>query len=80
MKLPRDVSPQRLISALRTLGYIPTRQTGSHIRITTEEHGEHHEVIPAHQPIKIGTLKSILSSIARHHDLTIEELLFLLRL
>lgn len=42
MKLPRDVDADELIKALRVLGYSPTRQTGSHIRVTTQMHGQHH--------------------------------------
>ncbi len=74
MKLPRDVDPPRLIRALAVLGYQQTRQVGSHIRITTNSNGEHHEVIPKHKSIKIGTLQSILASIARHHKMSVEEL------
>ena len=80
MRLPRDLEPRVLIHALATLGYQPTRQTGSHIRITTQLDGEHHEVIPNHKPIKIGTLQSILASIARHHGMTVDELLLKLQL
>ena len=36
MKLPRDLSGQDLAQALRKLGYRITRQTGSHIRLTTQ--------------------------------------------
>ena len=75
MRMPRDLDPERLIRALGVLGYRKTRQTGSHIRITTELGGQHHEIIPKHDFIKIGTLSSILSSIARHHGLTTEQLL-----
>ena len=42
--------------------------------------GEHHEVIPDHNPIKIKTLSSILKSVAAHHDLTVDELLEMLDL
>ena len=80
MRLPRDLDPQRLVRALSILGYQPTRQSGSHIRVTTQLHGEHHEVIPDHNPLKIGTLQSILSSIARHPNMTVQELLAKLRL
>jgi predicted RNA binding protein YcfA (HicA-like mRNA interferase family) len=69
------MDPKTLIQALKVLGYEPARQTGSHIRITTQRDGEHHEVIPNHKPIKVGTLQSILSSIAKHHKITVEELL-----
>jgi len=74
MKLPRDLDGADLIKALRALGYAPTRQKGSHIRVTTRQNGEHHEVIPNHDPIAIGTLRSILRSVAIHHKLTIDEL------
>jgi predicted RNA binding protein YcfA (HicA-like mRNA interferase family) len=52
MKTPRDLSGAELAKALRKLGYVITRQTGSHLRITTQEGGEHHEVIPNHSPKK----------------------------
>lgn len=74
MKLPRDVSGADLIKALRKLGYVVNRQRGSHIRVTTQEGGEHHEVIPNHDPVRTGTLNGILKSIAGHHNLTVEEL------
>jgi predicted RNA binding protein YcfA (HicA-like mRNA interferase family) len=36
MRLPRDLSGSQLIKALKRLGYQPTRQTGSHVRLTTQ--------------------------------------------
>jgi predicted RNA binding protein YcfA (HicA-like mRNA interferase family) len=80
MKLPRDVDGERLVRVLRVLGYEPTRQRGSHIRVTTQRDGENHEVIPWHQPIKTGTLSSILKRIAAHHRLSMEDLLRMLDL
>ena len=75
MKLPRDVSGAALVSALRRLGYERARQRGSHVRVTTQEGGEHHEVIPLHDPIRAKTLSSILKSVARHHGVGVQELL-----
>jgi predicted RNA binding protein YcfA (HicA-like mRNA interferase family) len=75
VKLPRDVDGPGLVRALRVLDYEVTRQKGSHIRLTTQLDGENHEVIPAHHPIKAGTLSSILKHIAAHHRLTVDELL-----
>jgi len=80
MKLPRDVAGDDLIKALRVLGYQTDRQRGSHIRITTQRDGEHHEVIPNHNPIKVGTLSGILKSIATHHQLSVEDLAAMLKL
>jgi len=34
MKTPRDLSGSELAKALRKLGYVVTRQTGSHLRVT----------------------------------------------
>ena len=67
MKLPRNLSGAELENALRRLGYQATRQRGSHVRVTTQTNGEHHEVIPRHKPIRTKTLSSILKSIAAHH-------------
>ena len=75
MKTPRDLTGLELARALKALGYSITRQNGSHIRVTTLENGEHHEVVPNHSPIKIGTLRSILRNVALHHQISTAELL-----
>ncbi|HEX2202819.1 MAG TPA: type II toxin-antitoxin system HicA family toxin [Longimicrobium sp.] len=75
MKLPRDLNGRELADALGTLGYRVVRQTGSHIRLTTHENGEHHVVVPDHRPLKIGTLSAILSSVERHFEISRNELL-----
>jgi predicted RNA binding protein YcfA (HicA-like mRNA interferase family) len=46
MRLPRDVSGRDLAKALGKLGYKTTRQTGSHMRLTTTQNGEHHITLP----------------------------------
>lgn len=53
---------------------------GSHIRVTSQRDGENHEVIPYHDPIKTGTLASILKRIAAHHGMSVDEILKLLDL
>jgi predicted RNA binding protein YcfA (HicA-like mRNA interferase family) len=75
MKLPRDLSGEALANALEKLGYAVDRQTGSHLRLTTQEHGKHHITIPNHTPIKIGTLSAILRDVENHFQLTRDELL-----
>lgn len=77
MKLPRDVTGIQLAKALEKLGYQVTRQTGSHIRVSTHN-PQHHLTIPAHVPLKVGTLAAILSDIASHHKLTRDNLLEIL--
>ena len=66
--------------SLRRLGYEAVRQRGSHVRVTTQVNGEHHEVVALHSPIKAKTLSSILKSVSRHHGMSVEELLNLLDL
>ena len=80
MKLPRNLSGVDLIKALRPLGYEPTRQKGSHVRVTTTQNGTHHETIPYHSPIKTKTLSGILKSIAAHHKMSVTELIEHLKL
>ncbi|KOR38342.1 hypothetical protein AM228_01895 [Planktothricoides sp. SR001] len=75
MKLPRDLSGESLAKALEKLGYVVDRQTGSHIRLTTQQNGEHHITIPNHSPIKIGILSAILRDVETHFDLTRDDLI-----
>jgi len=75
MKLPRDISGLELAKALKKLGYVVTRQKSSHIRMTTQQNGQHHVTIPDHDPVKVGTLADILKDVADHFRLTRDELL-----
>jgi predicted RNA binding protein YcfA (HicA-like mRNA interferase family) len=75
MKMPRNLSGTELITALEKLGYLKTRQAGSHVRLLTSESGEHHLTVPLHDPLRVGTLSAILADVAQHHAMTREELL-----
>jgi predicted RNA binding protein YcfA (HicA-like mRNA interferase family) len=76
VKLPRDLAAADLEKALRRgFGYRFTRQTGSHRRLTTEAGGQHHLTVPAHSPLKPGTLRAILGEVANHQRLTVEAVL-----
>lgn len=66
MKLPRDISGRELATALERYGYTVTRQTGSHLRLTTQVGGEHHLTIPSHLHLRIGTLNAILIEASQH--------------
>jgi predicted RNA binding protein YcfA (HicA-like mRNA interferase family) len=46
MRLPRDLAGEELAVLLGRYGYEVTRQTGSHMRLTTTQRGEHHVTIP----------------------------------
>ncbi len=75
MRLPRDLTGKDLARALRVFGYRVTRQTGSHMRLTTVESGEHHVTVPQHNPLRVGTLAGILDDVAEHLGMTREELI-----
>jgi predicted RNA binding protein YcfA (HicA-like mRNA interferase family) len=53
-----------------------TRQTGSHLRLTTTQKGEHHVSIPRHNSLKLGTLAGIIGDISQHFDLSKDEVTF----
>ena len=64
MRLPRSLPADDLVKLLRSLGYRVSRQTGSHLRLTTEEGGQHHLSIPRHGSLRVGTLAGILGDVA----------------
>ncbi len=75
-RIPRNINGRQLCRRLAKHGYVVTRQTGSHIRITRSTNSaEHHVTIPDHRPIKIGTLNKILNDIANHLNITKDELI-----
>ena len=75
MRLPRDLSGEDLAKELKVFGYEITRQTGSHMRLTTIQNGQHHITIPNHSPLRTGTLSSVLSDVSEHFKLDRQELL-----
>ncbi len=73
MKAPRNISGLELSKLLKLYGYKVIRQTGSHIRLSTNENGEHNITIPSHNPLKVGTLDSIVKDISEHFNKTKQE-------
>jgi len=78
VKLPRDVSGDRLVRALERLGYKVVRQKGSHVRLKHEGPPPHAITVPLHDPLKIGTLHGVLTEIALMRSITIESMIELL--
>jgi predicted RNA binding protein YcfA (HicA-like mRNA interferase family) len=80
LKLPRDVTGDQLARLLRRYSYEITRQTGSHLRLTSKFKGaEHHVTIPRHASLKVGTLAAILGDVAEYLEMeraTLVETLF----
>lgn len=65
MKIPRDLSGADLISILsRNFGYRRLHQVGSHVILETDSPRHHRIAIPDHNPLRIGTLNSILRAVA----------------
>jgi predicted RNA binding protein YcfA (HicA-like mRNA interferase family) len=49
------------------------KQVGSHIMLRTETPTPQKQVIPAHTPLRLGTLSAILGQVARHKHVTRED-------
>jgi predicted RNA binding protein YcfA (HicA-like mRNA interferase family) len=75
MKLPGNLSGAQLAHALGRLGYQVTRQTGAHLRLTTNEPSEHHITIPNHDSLRVGTLAAILRDVTDFHGMSRDDLL-----
>ena len=71
MKLPRDCSGLELANKLQLLGYEVSRQSGSYIRLTTQQNGEHH----IHNPLKVGTFSAVLNEVAKHFLISRDDLI-----
>ncbi len=71
MKLPRDLSGSQLARLPGRYGYEVTRQSGSHLRLTSRLRGtEHHVTVPAHKDLKLGTLVGILAEVAAYLEVS----------
>lgn len=76
MKLPSDLNGVELARRLQRLGYEVTRQSGSHMRLTRQgPHGQQHITIPAHKPLRVGTLRQILKDVASQCLIELSDLL-----
>jgi predicted RNA binding protein YcfA (HicA-like mRNA interferase family) len=75
MKLPRDMGGEELAALLGKYGYKITRQTGSHMRLTSTYKGfEHHITVPQYKPLRVGTLGSIVNEIAAYLEMDRQKL------
>ena len=73
MKIPRDLHGADLARRLEIYGYRVTRQSGSHIRLTrSADGGQQHLTVPAHKPLKVGTLRQILKDDASQSGSSLE--------
>jgi predicted RNA binding protein YcfA (HicA-like mRNA interferase family) len=76
MKLPRNLGGEDLAALLGRYDYQVTRQTGSHIRLTSTYKGtEHNLTIPKHKPLRVGTLNSIVNEVATYLEMKKQNLI-----
>jgi predicted RNA binding protein YcfA (HicA-like mRNA interferase family) len=76
VKLPRDIRGADLIACLcRDWGYVKVNQVGSYVVLETDHPSRHRIVVPAHNPLRVGTLNAILRAIANHKGVRREEIL-----
>ena len=76
MKLPRDLSGERLAAVLcRRWGYSKVHQVGSHVILETTEPTRQRISIPAHPKLRVGTLHGILRAVAEHKAVRREDIL-----
>jgi predicted RNA binding protein YcfA (HicA-like mRNA interferase family) len=57
VRIPREVSGVEAVRALKRLGFVQLRQTGSHLILRKDRRTV---VVPQHKPLKPGTLKGIV--------------------
>ena len=70
MKLPTDLSGQELVKVLLRLGFVISRQRGSHI-VLRRGNPYARVVVPDHKRVRPGTLRQILNEAG----VTVEQLL-----
>jgi len=76
MRIPRDIDGKYLTKLLTRYGYEVSRQTGSHIRLTSTACGtEHHVTIPDHSPLRIGILSAIMGDVATYLNKSKDEII-----
>jgi len=60
LKIPAT-SGKKLIKALNKLGFVATRQRGSHVRLENRDGGDIVKItVPLHKELRRGTLKRII--------------------
>ena len=76
MKTPRDLSGRELVKILcRQWDYVELKQEGSHIILQTETPSRQRIPVPDHNPLRLGTLNSILRFVSQHKGVGKEDVL-----
>jgi predicted RNA binding protein YcfA (HicA-like mRNA interferase family) len=76
MKIPRDLSGAQLVKVLcRDWNYRVVHQEGSHIILQTDAPAHQRNSVPNHNPIRVGTLNSIVRAASLHKNIERQQLL-----
>ena len=76
MKIPRDLDAADLIGVpCCHFSYTRVHQVGSHVILETNEPTHHRIAIPNHNPLRIGTLSSILNAVSAVKQIDKKEIL-----
>ena len=73
---PADIGGRDLADLLSKYGYKIDRQTGSPLRLrSASSEGVYNLTIPAHRPLKVGTLSAMLLDVAQNLGMDKQELI-----
>ncbi|MTJ50335.1 type II toxin-antitoxin system HicA family toxin [Dolichospermum sp. UHCC 0259] len=76
MKIPRNLKGSDLVQTLcKTWDYKIVNQEGIHIILETETPAHHRLCVPDHNPLRVGTLNSILAAVSRHKGIAKQDIL-----
>lgn len=76
MKIPRNIKGEQLVKVLTKFwDYKVIHQKGSHIILETNFPHHHRLCVPNHNPIRVGTLNSILGAVARHKGINKQDII-----
>jgi predicted RNA binding protein YcfA (HicA-like mRNA interferase family) len=76
VKIPRDLSGREIVKTLcKHWDYRQIHQEGSHIILQTDTPSHQRIPVPDHNPVRIGTLNSILRLVAMHKGVKKQDVL-----
>lgn len=76
MKLPRNLNGNDLVRCLvKNWKYRIVHQVGSHVVLETDPPAHQRISVPAHNPLRVGTLNAILRTIAVHKGVSKADIL-----
>jgi len=76
VKIPRNLKGSYLANVLcRSWDYVIVHQQGSHIILETQIPQHQRISIPNHNPLRIGTVNSILRAISLHKQVSKQDIL-----